>query len=202
MSQRSISKDLTIGLILVVLLVSSFALLVAYYTSKREAEAELRAKAEEYTVFIKDTLVLPLWNYDFETIQAVCRTYMQNDLIAGIRINDRRNQVNVNMVKPDAHATMVRTVDLTYNDVPVGQVRISLAFGYLTRLNRRMFWSFALLILTNLATLGVLTGIMLRMSLKRPLKRLNEIVDAYAAGEYHPSMETSPTSNCNPWSAH
>ena len=188
-SPRSISKDLTIGLILVVLLVSSFALLVAYYASKQKAEAELRTKAEEYTAFIKNTLVLPLWNYDFETIQAVCRTYMQNDLIAGIQISDPRNQVNVNMIKQDAHATMVRTVNLLHHDLPVGQVKISLAFGYLTRLNRQLFWSFSLVILTNLVTLVVLTGIMLRMSLKRPLIRLNEIVDAYAAGDYHPSMQ-------------
>jgi PAS domain S-box-containing protein len=187
-SPRSISKDLTIGLILVVLLVSSFALLVAYYASKQKAEAELQAKAEEYTDFIKNTLALPLWNYDFETIQAVCRTYMQNDLIAGIRISDPRAQVDVNMVKPDAHPTMVRTVDLVHRDLPVGQVRISLAYGYLTRLNRQLFWSYALVILTNLVALVVLTGIMLRMALKRPLIRLNEIVDAYAAGDYHPSM--------------
>ena len=49
-SQRSISKDLTIGLILVVLVVSSFAMLVAYYASKQKAEAEEKpgetAKAE------------------------------------------------------------------------------------------------------------------------------------------------------------
>jgi len=186
---RSISKDLTIGLILVVLVVSSFALLVAYYTSKQKAEAELQAKAEEYTAFIKDTLVLPLWNYDFETIQAVCRTYLQNDLITGIQVNDLRNQIDINMVKPDVQPTVVRTVDLIRHGVSVGQVKISLTYGYLTRLNYQLFWSFALIILINLVILLVLTGIMLRMALKRPLTRLNEIVGFYAAGEYHPSMQ-------------
>jgi PAS domain S-box-containing protein len=189
MASRSISKDLTVGLILVVLLVSSVALLAAYYTAKQKAAMELRAKIEEYTDFIKNTLVLPLWNYDFETIQAVCRTYMQNDLIAGIRVNDPRDQVNIDMVKQDTHPTMVRTVDLIHHGLPVGQVRISMAYGYLTRLNRQLFWSYALVILSNLVALAVLTGLMLRMALKRPLNRLNEIVDTYASGDYHPSME-------------
>ncbi len=187
--RRSISKDLTTGLILVVLVVSSFALLVAFYTSKKKAEAELTAKAEEYTAFIKDTLVLPFWNYDFETIQAVCHTYLQNDLITGIQVSDPRNVVDIDMVKPDARPTVVRTVDLVLHDLPVGQVRISMTYGYLTQLNRRLFWSFALVILTNLVTLVVLTGILLRMSLRRPLKRLNEIVGSYASGQYHPAME-------------
>jgi PAS domain S-box-containing protein len=188
-AQRSISKDLTIGLILVIIIVSSFALLVAYYTSKQKAEAELQAKAEEYTDYIKNTLVLPLWNYDFETIQAVCHAYLQNDLIVGIQVKDPRNLVNVNMVKENVHPTVVRTVDLSHFGLPVGQARISLAYGYLTRLNRQLFWSFALVILTNLVSLLVLTGIILRLSLKRPLIRLNEIVGSYAAGEYHPSMQ-------------
>jgi two-component system, cell cycle sensor histidine kinase and response regulator CckA len=188
-SQRSISKDLTIGLILVIIIVSSFALLVAYYTSKQKAEAELQAKAGEYTDYIRNTLVLPLWNYDFETIQAVCHAYLQNDLIAGIQINDPRSLVNVNMVKEDVHPTVVRTVELFHFGLPVGQAKISLAYGYLTRLNRQLFWSFALVILTNLVSLVVMTGIMLRLSLKRPLIRLNEIVGSYAAGNYHPSMQ-------------
>jgi len=195
---RSISRDLTIGLILVVLVVSSIALLVAYYTSKQKAETELQAKAEEYTAFIKDTLVLPLWNYDFETIEAVCRTYLQNDLITGIRVNDLRNQININMVKEETVPTVIRTVDLARHGLPVGKVSISLTYGYLNRLNRQLFASFALVILINLAVLVVLTGIMLRMSLKRPLSRLNEIVGFFAAGEYHPPMEDVTHSELQP----
>lgn len=191
-SPRSISKELTIGLILVVLVVSSLALVLAYYTSKKKAEAELQAKAEEYIDFIKNTLVLPLWNYDFETIQAICHTYMQNDLIIGIQVSDPRNQVNVNMFKEDTNPTVVRTVDMFHHDLSIGQVKISLDSGYLTRLNRQLFWSFALVILFNLITLVLMTGVMLRMSLKRPLIRLNEIVGSYAAGEYQPSIPDVP----------
>lgn len=187
--RRSISKDLTIGLILVILIVSSFALVLAYYTSKKKVEAELHAKAEEYTDFIKNTLVIPMWNYNFEEVEAICRTYMQNDFIAGIQVRDPRNQININMVKEDAQPTVVRTIALVHHGLPVGQVMISLAYDYLTRLNRQLFWSFALIILINLVTLVLLTGILLRMSLKRPLIRLNEIVGSYAAGEYHPSMQ-------------
>ena len=196
--QRSISKDLTIGLILVVLVVSSLAMLMAHYAARKKAEAELQVKADEYTVFIKDTLVLPLWNYDFETIKAVCRTYLQNDLITGIQVSDMRNQININMVKEDAKPTVVRTVDLFHHDIPVGRVGISLTYGYLTQLNRQLFWSYALVILTNLVTLVVLTGILLRMSLKRPLNRLNEIVESYAAGEYPSFVNDVPHAELRP----
>ena len=181
---RSISKDLTLGLILIVLIVSSIALLTAYYVSQKKATTELQAKADEYVAFIKDTLVPPLWNYDFETINAVCRTYLQNDLITGIQVSDRRGQLNISMVKEDAPASFMRTVELTRLDIPIGRVAISMTHGYQSRFNRQLFGTFTFTILINLATLAVLTGLMLRMSLKRPLDRLNRVVDSYAAGEY------------------
>lgn len=197
-STRSISKDLTIGLILVVLIVSLFAMLIAHYSFKKKADTELRTKADEYTAFIKDTLVLPMWNYDFETIKAVCHTYLQNDLITGIQVRDLRHQIDINMVKDDTHPALVRTVGLFHYDIPLGEVQVSLTHGYLTKLNRQLFWSFALIILTNLVTLVVLTGIMLRMSLKRPLDRLNEIVESYAAGDYSSFVKDVPQAELRP----
>ncbi len=181
---RSISKDLTLGLILVVLIVSSIALLTAYYVSQKKAAAELQAKADEYVAFIKDTLVPPLWNYDFETINAVCRTYLQNDLITGIQVSDRRGRLDISMVKEEAPTSFTRTVELSRLDIPIGRVSISMTHGYQSRFNRQLFGTFTLTILINLATLAVLTGLMLRMSLKKPLDRLNRVVDSYAAGEY------------------
>ena len=174
------------------LAVSSLALLAAFYTSKTKAETELQEKADEYTAFIKDTLVLPLWNYDFETIHAVCRTYLQNDLITGVKVTDVRRQININMTKEGVNPSVVRNVDLYRGGSLLGRVSISMTYGYLTDLNRRFFWSFALTILTNLATVLVLTGILLRMSLKRPLDQLNAIVDSYAAGNYRPLHQESP----------
>jgi PAS domain S-box-containing protein len=178
--KRSISRDLTIGLILVVMVVSTIALLTAYVISSKKAEAELNAKADEYIVFLKNTLILPIWNYDFDTIDAVCRTYLQNELITGIYVADHRGQIKVELAKAEVEPSTVRKATLSRHDIPIATVKISLAPGYLTKFNRQLFWSFSLIILINLAILLIMTGFMLRMSLKRPLDRLNLIVDDYA----------------------
>jgi PAS domain S-box-containing protein len=182
-STRSISKDLTIGLILAVMIVSTIALITAYVISLKKAEAELNAKADEYIVFLKNTLILPIWNYDFDTIDAVCRTYLQNELIAGIHVADHRGQIEVDMIKEEIKASTVRSATLHRYDIPIATVKISLAPGYLTKFNRQLFWSFSLIILINLAVLLIMTGFMLRLALKRPLDRLNLIVDDYATGK-------------------
>jgi PAS domain S-box-containing protein len=181
-SRRSISKDLTIGLILVVMLVSTIGLMTAYLISSSKAEAELKAKADEYILFLKNTLILPIWNYDFDTIDAVCRTYLQNDLITGIYVADHRGQIEVDLAKEEIEPSTVRSATLRHHDIPIATVKLSLAPGYLTKFSRQLFWSFALTILINLAILLIMTGFMLRMALKRPLDRLNLIVDEYAEG--------------------
>ncbi|MCP4690188.1 MAG: PAS domain S-box protein, partial [Desulfobacterales bacterium] len=115
---------------------------------------------------------------------AVCRTYLQNDLITGIQVTDRRGRLNISMVKEDAPTSFTRTAELSRLDIPIGSVGISMTRGYHTRFNRQLFGTLTLTILMNIVTLAVLTGLMLRMSLKRPLDRLNRVVDSYAAGEY------------------
>ena len=197
-SQRTIAKDLTIGLVLVVLLVSTIALLIAYGISAHKAKADLEIKADEYIAFIKDTLVLPIWNYDFETIEAVCQTYLQNELITGIDVSDHRQRIRVDVQKEGVSPSVVRTARLFHHQIPIGTVKISLTNSYLSRFNRQLFWSFALTIITNLAMLLIMTGILLRTALKRPLDHLNLIVSAYAAGQHHSFSKDVPHSELRP----
>ena len=172
------------GLILVVLVVSSISLLTAYVISKQKAEAQLNSKADEYITFIKNILILPVWNYDFGTIDAICKTYMQNDLISHISVVDPRGKIHVDLVKKGVRPSTVRSAVLTHLGLPIGKIEIALAPGYLTEFSRQLFWSFALTIGINLIILLIMTGFMLRMALKRPLDQLNLIVDDYAAGKY------------------
>ena len=175
---------MTVGLILVVLVVSSISLLTAYVISKQKAEAQLNFKADEYISFIKNILILPIWNYDFGTIDAICRTYMQNDFISHISVVDHRGKINVDLVKKGIRPSTVRSAVLTHFGIPIGKIQIALAPGYLTEFSRQLFWSFSLTIGINLIILLVMTGFMLRMALKRPLDQLNLIVDSYAADKY------------------
>ena len=115
------------GLILVVLVVSSISLLTAYVISKQKAEAQLNFKADEYISFIKNILILPIWNYDFGTIDAICRTYMQNDFISHISVVDHRGKINVDLVKKGIRPSTVRSAVLTHFGIPIGKIQIALA---------------------------------------------------------------------------
>ena len=182
LQRRSISKEVTLGLIVIVAAVSSIALVIAYGQDARRTERQLEAKANEYTAFLKNILVLPLWNYDFETIEAVGQTYLQNDFVAGIHIFDGKGETRFSRTMIDEPASVNRTAQLTYHGIPVGRVDIALTATPLTQLRRQFFWSFGLTVAINLLSLILLTGLLMRRSLKKPLSQLNEIVTSYSAG--------------------
>ena len=73
--------------------------------------------------------------------------------------------------------------DIFYKNNHIGRVHIALASGYYTAVNRQLFQSFSLTIGIMIGALLVMTGILLRQFLKKPMARFVKMVDTYAAGE-------------------
>ena len=79
---RSISRTLSFGLIITLVLVAALSLGVNFILSSREAKAELETRVEEYISALTDALKVPLWTYSEETITAICTSYAQNEFVA------------------------------------------------------------------------------------------------------------------------
>ena len=170
------------GLILTILLVSTISFFIAYSVAKAKAHEHLNAKADEYIQYLKEILVLPIWNYDYEAIDAIGKSFMQNDYIAGITIVDSRDKICVAEKKRNIVPIVKRSVKLTYFGEPIGAVEITLASGYFDIWNRQLFWYISFIILINLLSLILLTGLFMRRSLNKPLRQLDELVTSYNAG--------------------
>ena len=60
---RSISRTLSIGLIITLVLVAGLSLGVNFVLSSRKAKTELETRVEEYISALTDALRVPVWNY-------------------------------------------------------------------------------------------------------------------------------------------
>ena len=181
-SRRSISKEVSMGLILAILLVSTISFFIAYSVARAKAHEHLNAKADEYIQYLKEILVLPIWNYDYEAIEAIGKSFMQNDYIAGITIVDSRDKICVAEKKRNIVPIVKRSAKPTYFGEPIGAVEITLASGYFNIWTRQLFWYISFIILINLLSLILLTGLFMRRSLNKPLRQLDELVTSYNAG--------------------
>lgn len=195
---RSISRTLSVGLIITLVLVAGLSLGVNFILSSREAKAELETRAEEYISALTDALKVPLWNYSEETIAAICASYAQNEFIARLLVEDQKGAVLFKKEKADQGLVVSKSRDILYEDSLIGRVHIGLSSGYYTAVNRQLFQSFGLTIIIMIGTLLVMTSVLLRQFLKKPMSRFIKMVDTYAAGEFDAFKQGTPYSEFGP----
>jgi len=195
---RSISRTLSAGLIITLVLVAGLSLGVNFILSSREAKAELETRVEEYTSALTDALKVPLWNYSEETIAAICASYAQNEFIARLLVEDQKGAVLFKKEKNDQGLVVARSRDILYEGNLIGRVHIGLSSGYYTAVNRQLFQSFGLTIVIMIGTLLVMTNVLLRQFLKKPMSRFIKMVDTYAAGESDAFKQGIPYSEFGP----
>ncbi len=195
---RSISRTLSAGLIIALVLVAGLSLGVNFFLSARQARAELETTIEEYISALTDALKVPLWNYSEETIAAICTSYAQNEFVAKLLLEDQKGSVFFKKEKVDQRLVVARSRDIFYEGNLVGRVHIALASGYHTAVNRQLFQSFGLTIVIMIGTLLVMTSVLLRLFLKKPMSRFIKMVDRYAAGEAGAFKQGIPYSEFGP----
>jgi len=195
---RSISRTLSVGLIITLVLVAGLSLGVNFILSSREAKAELETRVEEYTSALTDALKVPLWNYSEETIAAICASYAQNEFIAKLLVEDQKGSVLFKKEKIDQGLVVARSRDIFYEGNLIGRVHIALSSGYYTAVNRQLFQSFGLTIVIMIGTLLVMTSVLLRQFFKKPMSRFIKMVDTYAAGEFDAFKQGTPYSEFGP----
>jgi|GEM_PF-2078250 len=191
---RSISRTLSVGLILTLVLVAGLSLGVNFILSSRKAKAELETRAAEYISALTDALKVPLWNYSEETIAAICASYAQNEFVAQLLLADQKGAILFKKEKVDQPLVVSKSGDIFYEGNLIGRVHIALASGYYTAVNRQLFRSFSLTIIIMIGSLLVMTGVLLRQFLKKPMSRFSKMVDAYAAGDLDAFKHGSPYS--------
>jgi len=195
---RSISRTLSVGLIMTLVLVAGLSLGVNFILSSRRAKAELETRVEEYISALTDALRVPLWNYSEETIEAICASYAKNELVAKLLLEDPNGDVIFKKEPVDQLLVVSGSGDIIYEGNLIGRVHIGLASGYFTHFNRELFQSFSLTILIMIGALLVMTGVLLRQFLKKPMSRFIKMVHAYAAGESDAFKQGIPYSELRP----
>jgi len=164
-------------------LVAGLSLVVNFILSSRKAKAELETTVEEYISALTDALKVPLWNYAEETIEAICSSYAQNEFVAKLLVEEQDGAVIFKKEKFDQRLVVTRSRDIIYENNLIGRVHIALASGYYTAVNRQLFQSFSLTIVIMIGALLIMTGVLLRLFLKKPISRFIKMVDTYAAGD-------------------
>jgi PAS domain S-box-containing protein len=179
---HSISKRLSLGLVITLLVVAIMSLVVNYIISSRNARAELELKSNEYSVALTDALRFPIWEINQETIKAIGESYSQNEFVAQLLIEGQDGLVFFKNEKPDVQSIVSRSKDILHDGKLIGRVHIALSSDYYKAVDRQNFWSFSITIIVMISALLIVTGVLLRQFLNKPMARFIDMVDSFAAG--------------------
>jgi hypothetical protein len=92
--RRSISTELSISLVLLVVLVEGFLLALIYHRQADYLYRQLQAKADEYAVNLSETLVVPIWDFDDQQIRRIGEGLARNDLVSATTSSMRFSMMN------------------------------------------------------------------------------------------------------------
>ncbi len=187
--KRTISRDLTISLVIVVLLASSLFIFLSYLFSVGRGNALLEQKAQEYSVYIRDSLELSLWNYDTESIIKVGKSYIRNEVISSVLITDVAGQVIFEQVKEDSNDLITKELDIFHREIKIGSIKIGLTTKLYRERIRQMLLSNFLSMLITIIVLVAVTGLLVRLFLRSPFNDLIDGIDQIANGNYDYSFK-------------
>lgn len=186
---RSISTNLTISLVVVIMFISTAFIAIYYYQISRRERLRLENTADEYIQSIASTLEIPLWAIDRENIQTVCDYYSRNDAVAMVELVGASKEVMFRSEKKqtvDERALIQRTRDIVHNREWIGRVTIALSPLPSREIKLDLLKSAVAALCISIAGLIIFTGLLLKKALREPMDFLGRIAKSYSSGDYHP----------------
>ena len=196
--RRSISRELTLGLVITIMVISALAISGIYLNLSARAETLLQIKADEYLDFTVDTLSTPMWDIARENIRDIGLSLARSDFLVGIRVVDADGRVLLDHRKPPAGPVIRRSGPVYYEGQRIGRVDLTLSAGRFMAGRRQMLLTTVGILLAVVACLLAVTGIYTRMLLKNPMDRLGALVNAYAEGRYDAARADIPYAEFTP----
>ena len=196
---QSITRNLTIGMILTMVIVSTIAISINFYFASQNAMTQLEDKADELIDSMSKILDTSLWNFDEETVKGIGASYALNDLISKLKIIDSQGNTYFEIDK-QIHGPLINRSSLVqHGNSPVGRVDIALTSSYYREISQQLIVSGAIIIFINLIFLIITFKFLLQFFLKKPLNYFSEIVTNYGSGNYDFQETSAPVKEFLPF---
>ena len=181
---RTISRDLTVCLVLVVAVVSIITTSLSYLAISRKGNRQLEQKADEYIAYLIESLEFPIWHLDKESVKKTGESYIDNELFAVLLITEPNGDILFENVKKNEKDLIKREGKVIHNGRFIGHIKIGLTTRLYKEGTRQLLWTSILTMLFIILALAGVTRLLLRVFLKSPLDDLIQGIDRIAKGEY------------------
>jgi len=184
-TSRSISRDLTFSLVVIVLVIATAMGGYIYWQQTQEMWGTAEEKGEDTITSVVEILAVPIWNLDYDNARLIGSVYTHDDVVQGIRIYGSRNEVVFAHEKfsgTQADFSKVRSIVFEGRTIGRAEIDFTLAKDK-KRLNEQMFVS-SMIIVVAISVILAITGLLLRVFLNKPLHVLQQGIARVAKGDF------------------
>jgi two-component system, cell cycle sensor histidine kinase and response regulator CckA len=187
---RSLSSDLAISLIVIIIIVESAILGFIYSRQSRLLLKELNDKADDYAANISEVLAIPIWDFDDEQIVNIGAGFINKDLIEELHILDQQGQtLFLSKAENATEAFIERSVDISYNGQSMGTARLRFSLDPYKMELRWLRNAILFALSVSLVVILIASGFLLRIFMRKPLRILQTGINRVAKGEYEYGFE-------------
>ncbi|MEA1967418.1 MAG: ATP-binding protein [Thermodesulfobacteriota bacterium] len=182
----SISKNLIVSLVLVLTVVITCSVITHCVISSINEKKVLEQKADDLLENLKKSIEFPLWNFDMESLNKIIDAYFVSDLVSEIVVM-RENRQNIIVQKVELYDDsdfIVKNAEVLHNEYVIGYVRIGLTKRFLRESLEKLIVAYFITAIVMICIVVGLTGVLLRIFLKKPFKDLSFAMKRISAGDY------------------
>ncbi|CCH49653.1 sensor histidine kinase [Pseudodesulfovibrio piezophilus] len=184
-TNRSISRDLTFSLVVIVLVVATTMGGYIYWQQTEEMWTTAEEKGEDTITSVAEILAVPIWNLDYDNARLIGSVYTHDDMVQGIRIYGSRNEVVFAHEKfSGSQADFSKVRSIVFEGRTIGRAEIDFTMAKdKKRLNEQMIVS-SMIIVVAISVILAITGLLLRVFLNKPLHVLQKGIARVAKGDF------------------
>lgn len=182
---RTIAGELIISIIFVVILVNSLAALLNYWLLMSNEKKLLELKADEYILYLTDSLEIPIWSIDDESVIKIAESYYNNDLVSRLKIEEDFNgNVLFSNNKESRYPLIKRSGNIRHGDQVIGHIELALTTQFYRERLGQLLRSSLITMFSVIVFLIAMTSFILRMALKKPFDLLIQRIVQISHGQY------------------
>ena len=185
MTSRSISRDLTFSLVVIVMVIATAMGGYIYWQQTEEMWASAEEKGEDTITSVAEILAVPIWNLDYNNARLIGSVYTHDDMVQGIRIYGSRNEIVFAHEKfSGVPADFSKVRSIVFEGRTIGRADIDFTLAReKKRLDEQMLVS-VLIIFVAISVILAITGLLLRVFLNKPLHVLQLGIARVAKGDF------------------
>jgi PAS domain S-box-containing protein len=183
-SRRTLYRDLIVSIILVVTGVFAVVVSLMYGYLSYKTQVQSVAALEDFSDYLRDSLELPLWNFDEAGIKKICNSFFENKLVERLRVTNPDGSVVFDKSRRKPASVVERHTPIMHEKQLLGRLVIAVNTEVFRRQQHQLIW---LSLITLAGVVGVLLitlQIVLKVFLISPLNELIERSEQISRGEY------------------